>query len=435
MRELATGQTLCVLIPDEIKDKIATCTKQREAGGTRLEEAIDMVDVLHWTISETREELRRSMPLWSAQGLRFLGQDAMYTVEQTGGANRMAAQSALKFLEPEARSLADRYQPTHNKADFFTPIDLARYPQLTAIRHRCQQFENLSFDSAALQEEQERELCPEMEIERQVERPRARTPEAHVFHPDILAFVSKGVMKDKTDAYTACFESLRNTKLGRSFPINLLNLGGNSDVLTSADFAKTVKRGSHDSDLDQYQRHIQWIVTKSDQNHVIERMLIVSPFEASEIKERIAQGERHKLIHLHVYTPRWSREYDTLDRLDLYVQPKPHMTLSVPQRLQIQLNLFAGQTYFDSFEMYQATCAYLGLTSEAAKDCCKLALDGFILEDANGFVGGPYSRLQTSPVAFLRGLMTHIRRDGEAIEKSHMGQMLGGRILTKSDFE
>ena len=43
----------------------------------------------------------------------------------------------------------------------------------------CKQFNNVNFNSAGLQEEQERELSPEIEAERQIQMPPPATPEKH----------------------------------------------------------------------------------------------------------------------------------------------------------------------------------------------------------------------------------------------------------------
>ncbi len=55
--------------------------------------------------------------------------------------------------------------------------------------------------------------------------------------------------------------------------------------------------------------------------------------------------------------------------------------------------------------------------------------DGFIVEDSNG------RRPGTSPVKFLQALMSTIRRNGRAISKTDMGDILEGKLLDRSHFE
>ena len=76
---------------------------------------------------------------------------------------------------------------------------------------RCREFNSLKFNSAKLQEEQERELSPEIEQERQVRKPAPAQPAAHHIHPDLVTFVSTGMLINGFQAYKPAFETLRNT--------------------------------------------------------------------------------------------------------------------------------------------------------------------------------------------------------------------------------
>jgi len=61
------------------------------------------------------------------------------------------------------------------------------------IRERCQEFHNLEFNSATLQEEQERELSPKIEQERQIQKPALAAPATHAIHADVRKFVADGM--------------------------------------------------------------------------------------------------------------------------------------------------------------------------------------------------------------------------------------------------
>ena len=60
--------------------------------------------------------------------------------------------------------------------------------------------------------------------------------------------------------------------------------------------------------------------------------------------------------------------------------------------------------------------------------------DGFIEEDSKGRRGG-VSELSKSPVQFLQFLISTVRRNGEAISRTHMGRVLSGQVLREEDFE
>ncbi|KAM3420189.1 hypothetical protein BST61_g3480 [Cercospora zeina] len=59
---------------------------------------------------------------------------------------------------------------------------------------------------------------------------------------------------------------------------------------------------------------------------------------------------------------------------------------------------------------------------------------GFIIRDDQGRRGGQ-SGLEKSPVNFMKVLMSKIRKNGDSIVKTHMGQLLEGKLLQQSDFE
>jgi hypothetical protein len=55
----------------------------------------------------------------------------------------------------------------------------------------------------------------------------------------------------------------------------------------------------------------------------------------------------------------------------------------------------------------------------------------------DGFIDPPSGEwsLKKSPVPFLRALLTKIRREGEGVEKTHLGRILSGVRLEECDFE
>jgi hypothetical protein len=57
--------------------------------------------------------------------------------------------------------------------------------------------------------------------------------------------------------------------------------------------------------------------------------------------------------------------------------------------------------------------------------------------DVDGFIDPPVGKwgLKASPVLFLRTLLMKIRREGEGVEKTHMGKILNGVRLEEADFQ
>ena len=131
-----------------------------------------------------------------------------------------------------------------------------------------------------------------------------------------------------------------------------------------------------------------------------------------------------KAVHLYIYTLRPNIAFRALDSLDLYTVPKMQ-TLHIPRSLIVELNLFAGQSYFKSFRQYAETCDFLGLKWQT--DSHKLVLpDVFTLWDGTSKPRG-YSQLGDGVAKFLKVLMTAIRRDCQEIDKTHVGRILDGR--------
>ncbi|KAK0877257.1 hypothetical protein LTR87_008871 [Friedmanniomyces endolithicus] len=421
MRKLGKGQTVVFCVPAEIHAKILLCTSK--ATSSRIE----ICDILHWTIaSETWTDMRRSMPLWAAQGVRFDRQDRLWRQAQNQGRTILSPQQAAAFLEDEAQSMEDRYRPS---TDLTTSLFAWAEGDVKRIEQRCQEFESLSFNSTTLQEEQERELSPEIESERQVQRPVSAQARSHQVHPDLVYFVATGVLRSGSQAWQPAFATLSDTTAGSMIDLAQMSEGGKHDLLVTMDFARTVKSSGPSSNADSYQRPVQRILTAVCDGAVTS-MLVVSPFEADKLYPRI---QASKKVALHLYNPRCNSGFRSLDRLDFFTIP--HQTpATLHPRLIAQLNLFSGQLYINHHEDFKCLCAYLGIATETAPEGWEVAADGFIIRDDQGRVGGAASKLTKSPVKFLQTLMA-MRRDGEGFSKTHMGALLEGRLLQAGDFE
>ena len=91
----------------------------------------------------------------------------------------------------------------------------------------------------------------------------------------------------------------------------------------------------------------------------------------------------------------------------------------------MQLNLFAGSLYPRSISEFAEICDYLGLLKGTVEDGQEASPDGFLMPPAGIW------NLKKSPVPFLRVWLMKVRREGEGIEKTHMGKILGGNRLRR----
>jgi hypothetical protein len=135
-------------------------------------------------------------------------------------------------------------------------------------------------------------------------------------------------------------------------------------------------------------------------------------------------------VFLHLYASRSNLSFQALDALTLHTIPPLDANWQLPHHLRLQLNLFAGQPYFNSFRDCKDTCEMLGLAWKPTEDGMSVGADGFIVHEPGDRQTGPRS----SPVGFLQVLLTNIRRDCEGIDKTHWPRILGGEILKESDF-
>ena len=418
MRRLGRGQTVVFCVPQEIQMKITQCMTNTGDGIIRPK------DVLKWSIIETYADMQRNMPLWAAQGRRFERQQSHWTAAWSNGDLDMDESLAMGFLEPEAQSLSDRYSPYPASKKMIDDDWTIGNQNVARINDRCEEFGALRMNSASLQEEQERELAPEVEQERQLERPAPAKAATHLLHQDVTHFATVGELRMSSPAFLRCFETF-----GMSFEFDLSDLSElSAGVLVTKDFAETVKRRGIGYVSDDYQQPVQWVLTTASPEHAnrVQKLVVISSFEAQKLLPIIKE---HKKVTLHIYAPRVSLAYQSADTLDLFTVGKAFDPQSVPRRLIMQLNLFAGLLYRTSFADYKELCSLLNLATGSALGDIEVAADGFILSNI------PNSRIKNSPIKFLKTLMTKVRRNCESIEKTHIGKILDGKVLSKEDFE
>jgi hypothetical protein len=302
---------------------------------------------------------------------------------------------------------------------------------LPKIVSRCRSFEALGFGTAALSEEQERELAPEIEEERQVERPAKMEAEKHILHPDLLHLVKHGHTAKSSTTFESAFTALRCTSAAKLFNLEQ-QPSFPTDLLVTADFMRTVKipPGSSRANFvsDPYQRPVQFILTTASlvRANTTQRAIIISPFEANELLPTI---QRTRKVTLHLFAPRSNGGFASLDQLMLYNVGRHFKPDSVSRSLTTQLNLFAGSLYLRSLAEYNELCDFLGLLrTTKVEPGQQVYADGFVIPPAGKW------GLKQSPVPFLRALLMKIRREGEGVEKTHLGKLLSGIRLEDADF-
>ena len=413
--------------PMEVERKIIHCS-----GKTQRDE-IEVADVLQWSISETCNTTKKCIPLWATQGIRYQRRYSAWSDSSNGRGKGAAMETAESLLETEARTLQDRYGFGARQSEEQVLLHnmeneslSRRETQLEAIRAKCREFELASFNNVTLQEEQERELSPENEQERQVERPLALVPYNHSVHRDVKRFVKKGTLDRNSDAFQPAFELFGDTSANEYLEVETWP----ENLLVTADFARTV-HAAKNQHLDSFLRPVHWVASAKNGNTV--DCVVLSPYEAHTLLPFIRQ---RKISTLHVYSPRVSMSVRTLEDLSFCAIPavpkcRPHPPFVM------QLNLFAGQLYLRSYEEYLSVCRFLGLCFRPPCEQIQVGCDGFVSPtgrpefDAIMETECPFT---TSPVGFLRMLMA-LRRKRQNFQRSHFGRILHGELLVKEQFQ
>ena len=424
MRKLGHGQSVMFCAPPEVKREIS----HRHPGGTDH----DVGSVLRWAMAVTCRNTKQAISLWAMQGIRYQRHQALWSRHRKDSDRPMTMEDAEGFLEVEAQSLEDRYdlrvdgmlslENVSHGTGALTP----RQEHVDTIHSKCEQFKLTCMSHAELQEEQERELSPENERERQVQRPPPLKALQPVVHPDLYRLVQTGRLSPGSHAVQPAFELLRNT---RAAP-HLEDGAWPSELLMTVDFSRTVKAPANQS-LDSFLRPVHWILSWMQDGQ--REFLIVSPSEANAVLPSIRQG---RLITLHVYSARVTTSANSLEDLSFCAVPAVPVDWRIPRVLR-PLNLFAGQLYLRNYDDYMSLCRSLGLCFCPPPDHVRVAPDGFIHPtDRPDFDAGMADtcRFQQSPLEAVRMLIT-MRRKGHSIERSHLGRLLHGEMLVLADFE
>ena len=408
MRKLGYSHSLMFFAPLGIDQRIRSLAN-KESGHN-----IDIVDVLHWTIRETCDEIQQRAPQWAQQGIDH---DSRYSA-WSGFCERQLAPKVLsdKWLQPEAKCLEDLYGP-HN-----TTPTLQATP---AIRQRCEALRTLSLRNVGMDEEQEREVIHEVERERRVQRPKGVQPMAHSVHQDVVVYVKTGTIPANSPVFRPGFKSLDAT----SAASNEAHVWSRS-VWVTMDFQKTVNSPGK---MDNFLRPVQWFVSTRKTSCEDPVLVILSPHEVSNLMSDIRTSDN---VRLHVYTPRVTKFMKPSDDPPLYCVPMSPTGGTVPSPLMDQLNMFAGQLYFKDYETYTRLCRFLYVCTNNPEGEEGIEVEtGRFTEPRNQPV-----HLRTNPQASqgaLHSLKTLIgfRRKGMCFTQTHMGMLLDGRQLSESDFD
>lgn len=422
MRKLGNGHSVTFCGPPEIDRKILKIAQANNR------ENIEVRDVLYWCMEETCINARKLLPIWAKQGIGY--QKHLKAWNEIGEGKRFPK----GLLEKESKTLQEHYGFERSKDE---TISSYRQPggndtQLDKILDKCEDFGVKSFRGAKMLEEQERELAHEVECERENQRPPRVGPAKHHLSEEVKQFISTGALQQtyhrpSTNIIPA-FDILGRTSANEHWQPNAFSRG----LLATSDFCVVVERGQlKDETTDDFLRPVNWIVSSTVDRNIL---VIMTSFEVNRLLPDIRESPH---VILHMYSPQVTRSTPSYELLDYCPVPRlPH-----PWQPNIflidQLNIFAGQLYFQNYKAYERVCGFLGLYLDETSSEKRVVIhsDGFVAKSDRQTLGMKHaSPFVKSPVTLLRALVG-FRRKGQSYIATHMGRVLHGRLLTAEDFE
>ncbi|KAG9127461.1 hypothetical protein FRC07_013522 [Ceratobasidium sp. 392] len=420
LRKLGHGQSVLFCAPPEIDFQI------RKASSLDSSKQVRTQDVLRWAILETCRDLEHHVSHWAHQGVEYNRRVTAPKVTASRG-DRVMLQKL--WMTPESRTLQDMYGVSSSITSSSSDAISKAAFNIPSLNKRLKSMGIQKIEDPSMGEEQEREVSHEVEQEREVERPAKAKPATHALSEDIQYFVRTGTVPRNSTGIATLFRPIRSAGAPKRGTWS-------SKLLASLDFCNTLLS----SDINQasdYMRPLHWLV--SGTNGVL---LALSPYEVNGLLPEIRNSSA---AQLHIYAPQVTQSMMPFSKLRFYTIPSPSdsTVVSLDSSSQIQLGLFAGQLYLESYDQYCALCAFLGIylggsDIEVAEHEINVQSDGFVTRADRQKLGAYREEylqcgFSNSPISGLRDFIGY-RRKGMDYLRTHMGQILHGRQLTPNSF-
>ncbi|THU87150.1 hypothetical protein K435DRAFT_867564 [Dendrothele bispora CBS 962.96] len=416
MRKLGHGQSVMFFALFDIDQKI------RGFSGLDADAPVSSEHVVTWALEETVADIQHYTPHWLKQGIDYIERKKAWDAFESSG----SAKHLTKWLQPEARTLEDMYG-IGEKQSAFVGLDFES-EVYEDMRDRC----NLlgwsvdhSTQGTTVDEEQEREVANENEVERQIERPPMKEPAQHNIHDEVRRFLQTGIIPSNPRGFSPLFKYV---------PAPLLpnRTAWDKGLLSTVDFAITIRNLT--PAVDDYMRPVTWVLSggrlKSNSEPAL---VIISPYEANELRTEITTNSVN--LHLHLYAPRVIQQQHSLEDLRFHTVPAILDSWTPPNRHIIsQLNIFSGQLYLRDWDTYKEFVDLPDNDRNEALEEVTYQSDGFVKPgDRNGKMQ-TMCAFEKSPLPALKELFGS-RRKGNGYNLTHIGRIVRGRVLGELDFK
>ncbi|KAH9036252.1 hypothetical protein EDB84DRAFT_1560971 [Lactarius hengduanensis] len=408
MRQLGKGQSVIFFAPGEVDRRIRGLIPR----GQESEKGVQVIDILRWAMYETCWDIGHHLPHWAQQGVDHHRRFSAYKQYNSTGDLGVLKNS---WLQRESRTLEEMYEPAFDaQVDGLTP----EINGIPSLRERLEHLGVTRLIDVRMAEEQEREVNHEVEREYHVKPPPKVYPAKHSIRDGLRNFIHTGSLPIPSKyiiplfSQTGIDKTLDSTKEWSPPP------------LATTDFATTTQCSSV-AHLSDYLRPVNWVLSSGSGRNSI--AIVISPHEANKLLPIIRKSGK---VRLHVYAPRVTASMRSFSNLAFYTIPESlEKEWTAPAHLQIELNLFAGQLYFDSSKQYQRVCALLALYM-AHPGAKHVEVDGFV---PPAYRTGEKSPFSVSVMSIFKEL-TGLRRKGMGFGATELGRVLDARPLS-SGFE
>ncbi|KAH9056702.1 hypothetical protein EDB87DRAFT_1687037 [Lactarius vividus] len=406
MRQLGKGQSVVFFAPGEVDRRIRGLIPR----GQEFGKGVRVVDILRWTMHETCWDIAHHLPHWAQQGVDHHRRFSAYKRYDSTGDLGVLRNS---WLQPESKTLEEMYEPVPSAQGAGLGSGINGIPSL---RERLEYLGVTQLTDVRMAEEQEREVNHEVELERHAEHPPRVFPAEHIVRDEIRHFVTTGVLAKPSTSIIPLFTPTKIDGL-------LDSTGGwTPSPLATTDFAITTTDSSM-TELTDYLRPVNWIVSSGIGKK--SAVIVISPYEANELLPMIRKSGK---VRLHIYAPRVTASMRSFSNLTFYTIPEsPEKQRTAVAYLRTELDLFAGQLYFDSVQEYRRLCELLALHM-VHPDAKHIEVDGFV-PPAYRTRRGRKSPLTTSAIATFKKL-TALRRKGMGFGGTDLGRVLDARPLS-----
>ena len=410
MRQLGRGQSVMFFAPGEVDRRIRGLVPR----GQESNDGVRVIDVLRWAMHETCWDIEHHLPHWAQQGVDHHRRFSAYKqYNSTGDLGNLKN----SWSQPESKTLEEMYEPVSTAQGGGLGPEIHAIP---ALRQRLEHLGVTQLTDVRMAEEQEREVNHEAELERHAEHPPKVFPAEHFVCDEIRNFVNTGILSKPSTYIIPLF-----TPTGIDEALNSIAEWTPSPLATT-DFSITTTDSSV-TDLTDHLRPVNWILSSGVGKESVS--VAISPYEANELLPVIRKSGK---VRLHIYSPRVTSSMRSFSNLTFYTIPEsPGEKWMAAAHLRTELDLFAGQLYFDSVQEYRRLCVLLALHM-AHPGAQHIEVDGFVPREYRTDVT-QRSPLTVSAIATFKK-STALRRKGMGFGGTDLGRVLDAHPLS-GEFE